>query len=95
MLRIQRSCQQQVVFKLSGRIEAHNATELKKMLESEKQDLPIVLDLIDVTLVDLDAVKFLESCESDNIRLENCPSYIREWIRRERETGESKRERMT
>ena len=85
MLRIQRSCQQQVVFKLSGRIEAHNATELKKMLESEKQDLPIVLDLIDVTLVDLDAVKFLASCESDNIRLENCPLYIREWIRRERE----------
>jgi hypothetical protein len=40
------------------------------------------LDLRDVTLVNQDAIKFLSSCEADSIKLENCPAYIREWIKR-------------
>lgn len=87
MLRIQRSGRQQVVFKLSGRINAQNAAELRNSIEEEKEGRPIVLDLIDVTLVDRDAVKFLERCEADSIKLKNCPLYIREWITREREAG--------
>lgn len=70
---------------MSGRMDAQNAAELKTMLESENQGHPITLDLIDVTLVDRDAVKFLEHCKADSIKLKNCPPYIREWIRRERE----------
>ena len=89
MLRIQRSGKRQVVFKLSGRMDAQNAAELKIMLESEKDGRPITLDLIDVTLVDRDAVKFLERCEAANIRLKNCPLYIREWITRQREATNS------
>ena len=38
----------------------------------------------DLTLVDQDAVSFLNRCEADNITLKNCPAYIREWITRER-----------
>lgn len=78
-----------MVFKLSGRMDAQNAAELKTMLESEKEGRPITLDLIDVTLVDRDAVKFLERCEVANIKLKNCPPYIREWITRERDATNS------
>ena len=44
----------------------------------------VVLDLEQVTLVDVDAVRFLGSCESDGVMLLHCSRYIREWIRRER-----------
>ena len=73
-----------MVFKLSGRMDAQNAAELQTMLESEEEGRPKILDLADVTLVDRDAVKFLECCESDNIKFKNCPLYIREWITQER-----------
>jgi len=39
--------------------------------------------------VDGEAVKFLENCEADSIKLKNCGLYIREWIRRERLERES------
>ena len=44
-----------------------------------------VLDLQDVTLVDVEAVRFLGACEADSIELLHCSSYIRDWILRERE----------
>jgi len=47
------------------------------------------LDLKDLTLVDREAVRFLERCETDSIKLKNCPAYIREWITRERGGSEN------
>ncbi len=85
MLKIQRATNKQVVFTLSGRMDAENVAELKEVIESEARGRRIVLELRDLTLVDRDAVKFLERCETDGIKLENCPAYIREWIARERE----------
>ena len=85
MLKIQRATNNQVVFTLSGRMNAENVAELKELIESEARGRRIVLELSDLTLVDRDAVKFLERCETDGIKLENCPAYIREWIVRERE----------
>lgn len=85
MLKIQRATNKQVVFTLSGRMNAENVSELKGLIESEARGRRMVLELSDLTLVDRDAVKFLERCETDSIRLENCPAYIREWIERERE----------
>jgi hypothetical protein len=41
--------------------------------------------LQEVTLVNRDAVKYLARWEAENIKLENCPPYIREWI--DAETG--------
>jgi hypothetical protein len=35
--------------------------------------------------VDGDAVKLLAMQESNGAQIKNCPRYIREWIRRERE----------
>ena len=48
----------------------------------------IVLDLEDVTLVDLDVVRFLALSEAGRVELVNCSPYIREWIFRERNTKE-------
>jgi hypothetical protein len=44
----------------------------------------VVIDLEEVTLVDLDVVQFLARCESAGTKLLHCSPYIREWISRER-----------
>ncbi len=83
MLKIQRKTNGRVIFTLSGRIEAEDIDELRRLLELEAAGSHIALDLKDVTLVDRDAIKFLTDCEADGIKLENCPPYVREWIGRE------------
>ena len=84
MLRIKRATNGQVVLLVSGQINAENVSELKDLIDSEDPARPIVLDLRELTLVDRDAVKFLERCESGRVQLKNCPAYVREWIARER-----------
>jgi len=44
----------------------------------------IILDLEEVTLVDLASVQFLARCEAAGAELLHCCPYIREWISRER-----------
>jgi hypothetical protein len=53
------------------------------LLEQETNALTI--DLKDVRLVDGEAIRLLVLHESNGVRIDNCPRYIREWIRRERE----------
>jgi len=84
MLKIQRKANGRVLFTLSGRIEAEDIDELRRLLDLERAGSHIALDLKDVTLVDRDAIKFLTDCEADSIKLENCPPYVREWIGREK-----------
>jgi anti-anti-sigma regulatory factor len=85
MLKITRATNGEVVFKLSGRMGAENLGELEKLFSAEAGSRRIVLDLKDLTLVDQDAVSFLRRCEADSIQLKNCPAYIREWIKGERQ----------
>ena len=84
MLKITRAENGEVVFKVSGRMDAENVAELTVLVGEEASDRRIVMDLKDLTLVDRDAVSFLARCEAHNIELKNCPAYIREWIFRER-----------
>lgn len=84
MLKITRAADGDVVFTVSGRMDAENLAELEMLFGSEANGRRITLDLEDLTLVDQDAVSFLERCETSNIQLKNCPAYIREWITRER-----------
>jgi len=84
-LRVQISAKgEAVAFTLSGRIRAEEVAELQKLFEAEGQNRCIVLDLKEVKLVDREVVRFLARCEAQGIRLENCPRYIREWIKGER-----------
>jgi anti-anti-sigma regulatory factor len=84
MLRIRRSANGQVIFKLSGRMDRDDIAELETLIGAEGNGRPIILDLKDVTLVGQDAITFLERCEADSITLKNCPGYVREWITRKR-----------
>jgi len=57
--------------------------ELEKLVrESESK---IVLDLEEVNLVDVEAVRFLGMCEAQGVTLLNCSPYIRDWIGKERD----------
>ena len=46
-----------------------------------------ILDLTQVTLVDITVVRFLIRCEEDGVELAHCPAYVREWMARERAEG--------
>jgi hypothetical protein len=84
MLKIQRAANGEVVLTLIGRMAEENLAELKTLFLSESKGRRIVFDLKDLTLVDNEAVEYLERCETDGTQLRNCPAYIREWIARQR-----------
>ena len=83
-LRVERSVRQRfTVFTLSGRMEAEQVVELKELFDPDYRN--IILDLQDLRLADRDAVRFLRGCETDGMKLENCPAYVREWMGREKD----------
>ena len=71
--------------KLSGRIQAGCIARIR----SEMNDCCArkILDLGEITLVDLAAVRFLLGCEDEGVELVHCPPYVREWMLRERAEG--------
>jgi hypothetical protein len=52
--------------------------------EMKERRPQIVFDLSEVSLVDVNIVRFLDSCEAEGIELLHCSRYLREWITRER-----------
>ena len=84
MLRIQRSENGEVVFTLSGQMDEEPIAELETLISSEENGRRIILDLKDLTLVNENAIVFLERCEANSITLKNCPAYVREWINAQR-----------
>ena len=83
-LRIERSTRQRfTVFTLSGRMEAEHVAKLKELFDRDYRN--IILDLRDLRLADRNAVTFLRGCEADGMKLENCPTYVREWMDREKD----------
>jgi hypothetical protein len=73
------------VFTLSGRIERQAIAELRKLLELRTDYRDIIFDLKDVGVIDREVMVFFASCEGDGVKLENCPSYIREWMERDKD----------
>ncbi len=62
-----------------------NADELDYVrAEIDPVDSKTSFDLGEISLVDLEAVRFLAECELKGVILLSCPPYIREWINRER-----------
>jgi anti-anti-sigma regulatory factor len=70
--------------RLIGRVRADNIEELSSQIVAGHESTTI--DLREVTIVDLAAVRFLLSCKEKGLELMNCPLYIREWIAREQST---------
>ena len=85
MLRTHKEANRQVVLKVSGRLDGEDLSVLNELIESERANQHIVLELRELTLVDHDSVRFLGQCESNGIELKNCPPYICEWIARQRD----------
>ncbi len=83
MLRIERSGNGVAVLKVIGRIGVDNLTQLQEMVSREPEP-GLTLDLRDVILIDADAIRFLVRCEARGIRVENSPTYISEWMSKEK-----------
>jgi anti-anti-sigma regulatory factor len=71
------------IIRLIGQLDAEYLSELKNQIEANER--VVVLEMEEVTLVDVDVVRFLIDCELQGIELRGCPAYVREWIARERE----------
>jgi anti-anti-sigma regulatory factor len=69
--------------RLIGRMRAEHLEELEKQIR--ESDPAITLDLEEVTLVDVQSVRFLGACEARGATLLNCSPYIRDWIGKERD----------
>jgi hypothetical protein len=67
--------------RLIGRFQSEHIEDLKKQLQGEG---PLwVLDLEELTLVDVEVVGFLRACEAEGVEILRCSPYIREWMLRE------------
>jgi anti-anti-sigma regulatory factor len=69
--------------RLIGRMQAEHLTELETQINGSRSK--IVLDLEELNLVDVEAVRFLGRCEAAGVTLVNCCPYIRDWIGKERD----------
>jgi hypothetical protein len=86
MLRIERHSDGCVSrLRLSGRIQSDHIACIRSAMNDGCARK--ILDLNEVTLVDIAAVRFLISCEDEGIELVRCPPYVREWMVRERTEG--------
>ncbi len=87
-LRIERLSEKRGIrIRLSGELRCEQLSDVRT--EIERNASPMILDLEEVELVDIHAVRFLNACEAQNIKVVNCALYIREWMFQER-AGEKK-----
>jgi hypothetical protein len=67
--------------RLSGQLRSEHLRQVRSEVKDAEQ--PVVLDLEEVDLVDVDGVRFLNECESTGVSILRCSPYIREWMLRE------------
>jgi len=83
MLRIEKNSDGCVTkLRLSGRIQSDQIASIRSEMDGDCASK--ILDLGEVTLVDLGGVQFLIACEDEGVELVECPAYVREWMLRER-----------
>ena len=68
--------------RLSGEFRSDRLDQVKAEIN---RGGPIALDLEEVDLVDIEAVRFLNAREDEGISTLHCSPFIREWMVRERE----------
>jgi ABC-type transporter Mla MlaB component len=69
--------------RLIGDLRVDELEELERHLSGASGE--VTLDLEELKIVDLAAVRFLLLCEDRGVRMLGCPYYVREWMNRERE----------
>ena len=66
----------QVRLRVSGEFRSHYLDQVKAEISREE---PIALDLEEVDLVDIEAIRFLNAREDEGIPVLHCSPYIQEW----------------
>lgn len=85
-MKIERDSQSgRTTIRLIGRFQSEHIGELEKQLQAPGPRC--VLDLKEVTLVDVEVVRFLGRCQVEGVEIVRCSQYIREWMTRERQAG--------
>ena len=67
--------------RLSGEFRSDHLDQVKAEIE---RGATVALDLEEVDLVDVEAVRFLIAREAEGVSLLHCSPFIREWMLRER-----------
>ena len=82
MLRIDRVIEAGAeVLQVSGHLKSEDLAEFARELNESGRGA--ALDLEGIFLVDVDAVRFLASCQANGVKLLRCPPFIRQWMIRE------------
>ena len=72
---------------LSGRIQSDAIACIRSVMNGACARK--IVDLSEVTLVDIGVIRFLNRCEEEGVVLAGCPPYVCEWILRERAAEEA------
>ena len=70
---------------LIGRIQSADISSIRAQMDDDS--VHVLFDLGEVTLVNVEVIRFLSDCEDEGVVLIHCPPYVREWILRERAEG--------
>ena len=82
-LKIERICgKRRTRIRLSGELRSEHLDQVKAEISRGE---PTVLDLEEVDLVDIEAIRFLNAREDEGISVLHCSPYIQEWMSRERQ----------
>ena len=72
---------QTTTLRLIGRMRREHIEELKAQIKAGGPN--VTLDLNEVSLVDLDVIRFIATCQTEGISLVHCSRYINDWIGKE------------
>ena len=64
-------------------MQEQHLRDVQMLIEESKPT--ITIDLEELMLVDLEAVRFLGRCQNDGVLLLHCSRYIRDWIAKEQD----------
>lgn len=84
MLRIEKESDGRITtLRLIGRIQSADIGSVRAQMDDDS--VHVFFDLGEVTLVNVEVIRFLSDCEDEGVELLHCPPYVREWILRERD----------
>lgn len=67
---------------LSGELRSTNLDDMRA--EIARASSPVILDLYEVDVVDIDGVRLLNEFQAQGVEVVNCSPYIREWMFQEK-----------
>ena len=86
MLRIEKESDgHTTTLRLIGQIQSADIGSIRAQMDDDS--VHVLFDLGEVTLVNVEVIRFLSDCEDEGVVLIHCPPYVRDWILRERDDG--------